>query len=187
MNVNIILEFIAALSAIFYVVLAAKQCYLCWPISILSTLIYMGLYFNVHLYLESILQIFYLILSIYGWIFWQKNETKFLVTKNSFGYNFLSIFTLLIVSLILSFIASNHSDISMPYLDAPIFIFSLYATFITAKKKLESWTYWIVIDLISGYVSFSKGLRVTSVLFFVYVVLAIFGFYEWRKSLKIVQ
>lgn len=179
---TLILETIAAISALLYVVLASKQSYFCWPVSILSTVIYTILYFNVQLYLESVLQLFYLYLGVYGWINWKKHTIDNKVWSDSLKNNILWILLLSILSIILAFLAEKYTNTSLPYFDAPVFVFSLYATYITVKKRLESWIFWIVIDLVSSYVYFIKELKVTSVLFFIYVVLAIYGYLEWKKA-----
>ena len=72
----------------------------------------------------------------------------------------------------------------MPIIDSFTTCFSIIATFLVVKKILENWIYWIIIDLVSIYIYFSRDLHLTSLLFLVYTVIAIIGYFNWKKKLQ---
>jgi len=179
---NLILEILAVLSALTYIILASKQNYFCWPMSLLSCIIYAWLCYGVQLYLESFLQTFYFIVALYGWYFWKIPANSLNVSYQSVNTNISVSIILLFAGLILGYFAHIYSSAALPYIDSVIFLFSIYATYITALKKIESWLYWIVINSISVFIYFSRGLYITSFLYLLYALLAVQGFMNWRKS-----
>jgi nicotinamide mononucleotide transporter len=87
--------------------------------------------------------------------------------------------------LLFGYIFDQYSNQANPYLDAFTTIFSLMATFMVAKKVLENWIYWIIIDAFSVYLFASRGLYMTSVLFILYTLIAIFGYFSWKKQFNL--
>ena len=85
---------------------------------------------------------------------------------------------------IITYIFSRYTTAALPFLDAPITVFSIYATFLTAQKKLESWMYWFFINAASIYLYFQRDLKTTALLFFLYCLMSVYGFYKWNKLYK---
>jgi nicotinamide mononucleotide transporter len=183
------IENLAVVLALLYVVGAAYGKNWCWLASIVSSALYFILCYQTHLFLESALQIFFIVMSILGWTMWNKknsnNEYNLKITTNSVLQNSKFISALALFSLLLGFIFSKYTAAALPFLDAPIAVFSIYATFLAAKKKLESWIYWFFINLASIYLYFQRDLKTTSILFCVYCLISVYGFYKWSKMYKI--
>jgi len=178
-------EWCAVILALTYLILAIKENIWCWPAAFFSTAIYAGLFFDVNLFMESFLNAYYLVMAIYGWTQW--NRTKNGHQDDSLSMVSWPIKTHLILILFLSLgvlliglLLSTYTTQDFAYLDSFTTIFALVATFMVTKKVLENWLYWIVIDLVSVYLFYSKGLMLTSVLFSVYIILAILGWYQWK-------
>jgi nicotinamide mononucleotide transporter len=140
------------------------------------------------LFLESGLQLFYVLIGIYGWYQWlhgsdEKKELpiiSFSIKKN------LYLFLIgCIVWIPLGFIAYQYSTQVMPYLDACITAFSLVATWMTAKKIVENWLYWIIIDALAIFLYAYRGFDLIALLYFIYTLLAIVGYFQWRKRMTI--
>ena len=186
-TVQFVLEIFAVVSALAYVLLASKQNFLCWPMSLLSCTIYAWLCYDVKLYLESFLQVFYFAFALYGWFKWYEKSEILKPSFQSFSKNIKVVFGLFLVGTAIGFFVSNFTDAALPFVDSLIFVYSIYATYITALKIIESWIYWIVIDLVSVFVYINRGLHVTSLLFLLYTILAFFGFFAWFKSWKLQQ
>lgn len=184
LSVNNILEIFAVASALGYVLLASKQHILCWPVSLLSCFIYAYLCYDSKLYMESALQIFYVFVSVYGWSQWKSNNKQLRVSLGSLRNNLLVIFLLGLLSLLIGYLVANYTSASLPYADTTVFVFSIYATFITAKKKLENWLYWIVIDAASVFIYINRELQLTAALFLLYTLLAANGYILWKKEWK---
>jgi len=179
------IENLAVALALLYVVGAAYNKIWCWFASILSSMLYFILCYQTQLFLESFLQLFFIAMSVVGSAMWNKknkhDNDNLNITKNSFLKNIKISSSLVFVSLFLGFIFSKYTKAALPYLDAPITVFSIYATFLTAQKKLESWIYWMFINLASIYLYFQRDLTTTSMLFVVYFLMSIYGLYKWNK------
>ncbi|MGB5920329.1 nicotinamide riboside transporter PnuC [Arcobacter sp.] len=179
-------EAIAMLLAVAYIVLAIKQSLWCWPAAFLSTLIYTILFFDVSLLMDSFLNAYYLIMAVYGWYSWKyggKNEEKQLeVITYGTVKNIKIILLLTVLSLGVGYIMANYTTASFAYMDSFTTVFALFATFMLAKKVLENWIYWIVIDAISIYIYIQKSLNLTALLFVIYTVLAFIAYKKWKEE-----
>lgn len=174
------------LLAVAYIVLAIKQSLWCWPAAFLSTLIYTILFFDVSLLMDSFLNAYYLIMAVYGWYSWKyggKAEEKELdVTTYGVVKNIKIILLLTVLSLGVGYIMANYTTASFAYMDSFTTVFALFATFMLARKVLENWVYWIVIDSISIYIYIQKGLNLTAILFVIYTVLAFVAYKKWKEE-----
>jgi len=177
------LEIVAVILALIYVYLAARQNIWCWPSALLSTAIYTYLFWEVTLPFHVVLNVYYMLMAIYGWRQWQGASSQALQVKSwSVQRHLLWIVLLVIGSLLLSTGASSVFDEQYLYLDAFITVFSVFTTVLVAHKVRENWLYWIVIDLVSAYLFFAKGLVLTSLLFMLYTFFAFYGYLQWGKN-----
>jgi nicotinamide mononucleotide transporter len=179
-----IIESAAVLFSIFYVILAAKQSIWCWTYAAISVILYIYICFTAELFAETILQIFYLFMAAYGYYNWRKLE-KISVNQWSVRRHLLLILFGAIFTFLMGFYFSTYTSAKMPIVDSFTTIFSIIATYLVTKKVLENWLYWIVIDVVSIYLYFGRDLHLTSLLFIVYTVIAIFGYFSWIKKVKI--
>ncbi len=176
-------ELIAVIAALFYVVLAAKENSWCWPAALISTIIYTVIFYDVYLWMDSLLQLYYIAMAIYGWYCWRQSSTKVNASQKIQSWPLLlhgkMIVLLLAISLILGWVMANYTPTDFPYLDSATTVFAVFATYLVAKKVLENWLYWIVIDAVSIYLYIEKELTPTAVLFVLYVIIAIYGYMQW--------
>ncbi|MER2491399.1 nicotinamide riboside transporter PnuC [Catenovulum sediminis] len=185
-----LLEVIAVLSSLIYVVLAAKGQLLCWPFAILASAIYCYIFFDVRLLMDSLLQVYYVLIAVYGWMNWQqhKNNNSALQIQSLPLRLFIVHGCILItLSLAIAFILASNTDASYPYLDTLTTVFSFYATYLIATRVLENWLYWIVIDAVSIYLYINKSLYLTAFLFVCYTLIAVYGYFSWRKQKTMIQ
>ena len=182
-NWNII-EIIAVTSSIIYVSLASRQSINCWIFAIISVSLYIYICFNAHLYLETGLQIFYLIMAVYGYLNWTKSSNNLSITNLSVGNHLLTIVLGTICTFLLGYFFTIYTSSQMPIIDSFTTVFSVIATYMLTKKVLENWLYWIVIDIVSIYLYFNRELHLTSLLFILYSIIAIFGYYSWLRHSK---
>ena len=178
-----LLEIFAVIFAITYLILAVRQNILCWYAAFFSTAIYTFLYWDVSLYMESILNIYYLLMAIYGWVNWnnKKNEIDLPVKEWSLNIHFISIFIILFFTLASGFLL-NNTEAARPYLDSFTTWGSVFTTYMVTQKILSNWLYWIVINSVGIFLNFEKELYLTALLLFSYQVISILGFIKWRKS-----
>ena len=178
------LELLAAVSAIFYLVLAAKENIWCWLFAFVSTALYAYVFFEYSLISESALSVFYLVMAVYGWYSWRcggaLNDTRpiiFLRIKTHLWIIFITALCVPLLGMLTEKLGADY-----PYLDAFTTCYAVVATFMLVYKVFENWYYWLVIDAVSIYLYWLKGLNVTVLLFALYIVLIFFGISNWRKS-----
>jgi len=194
-NLYSIIEWLAVLLNILYVILAARQKRFCWIVGGFASLISIFLFIHVKLYSEAVLYFIYVILSYYGWHSWQTVEEESdstvldLPEKESdiiewnWKEHLLVISIGIAVALIISFIF-KMTDASRPVFDAFTTSFSLIATYMTVKKVLSNWVYWILIDFATVFLYLSRALEVYAAQMFLFAILAAWGFITWLKAYK---
>ncbi len=179
-------EIVAVLAAIAYLGFAIRQKIVCWLFAALSTAIYIWLFIEAKLYMESVLNAFYLVMAGYGWTVWSSGGSDGQdrpVVKWSLNIHLVAIVTVVILSTVNGILLSAYSDAAFPYIDSLTTWFAIWATFLVARKVLENWWYWLVIDIASIFIYWSRDLQLTGLLFVVYVIMIPFGLISWSKSL----
>lgn len=184
------LEWIAVLLAITYLLLVIKENIWCWPAAFFSTAIYVYLFFNVNLYMESVLNFYYLIMAIYGWQQWNVGgrQSRSIPEKQIISWSlkkhFLLVTTTAMIVWISSWLLAEHTHQDFPLVDSFTTWFAVLATYMVTQKVIENWLYWVIIDMVSIYLYLSKDFALTAVLFFVYIIFAIVGWFSWKKRLR---
>lgn len=181
------LEVIAVVSSLIYVILAAKKNIWCWPAAFISTVAYTVVFYKFYLWMDSLLQVYYMGMAFYGWYCWNKttddsNENNIQLKTYGVKTHLVSIVLLSAVSLVIGFIMDKYTPTDFPYIDSATTVFAVFSTVLVAQKIVENWLYWIVIDFISIYLYVEKGLMPTAFLFGVFIIIAIYGYYMWRKE-----
>lgn len=179
-----IIEGVGAALAIAYLLLALKQNKLCWFAWIASSILYLYVMYQAGLYMESLLQVFYLCMGFYGLSQWSKtinNNQNTYVDLWSTGNHIFAISLVIVLSFFSGILLSNFSNAALPFIDAFTTWGAIVASYMVAKKILENWIYWFVIDFISVFIFASRGLYFTSALFVTYLVIIYFGYKSWSK------
>ncbi|NVK52522.1 MAG: nicotinamide mononucleotide transporter [Flavobacteriaceae bacterium] len=212
-NLDIFLEAIAAFFGILSVWYAKKEKIAVYPTGIISTLIYIYICFRFVLYGDMIVNTYYTLMSIYGWYMWtriddKKQHIEITRTTNSdklktFGiFAFTSIFVIIVyryynvmpnefgfyesISFAIEHLTSGNLEQfrkATPYLDTFTTGIFFAAMWLMANKKVEHWSFWIMGNIVSIPLYFVKGLGFTGIQYSIFLILAIYGLKEWRKSL----
>ncbi|MDT0604088.1 nicotinamide riboside transporter PnuC [Thalassotalea castellviae] len=181
-------ELIAVASALIYVVLAAKENIWCWPAALISTVIYTVIFYDVYLWMESLLQVYYFAMAIYGWYCWyyiNKRPQKTLYIQSwSLSFHVKAILLLSIISMVVGLLMATNTPTHYPYLDSATTVFSVFTTYLVAQKVLENWLYWIVINAVSVYLYLAKDLEPTAALLVLYFFMALYGYFQWSTKFK---
>lgn len=183
-------ELLGAVLGILYIRFSIKQNILTWPTGLLTSLLYVFVFYKSGLYAAMSLQVYYVVISFYGWYFWLKGEKKhdksFVSVRVTPGkiWTKITVATIIIYVAIL-FVLIRYSDSEVPFLDSLTTTFSIIATWMLAKKYIENWLIWIFVDAVSTGLYMYKNLWPTVILFFVYTIMAITGYFEWKKNLRI--
>jgi nicotinamide mononucleotide transporter len=181
-------EFWAVITSIAYAWLASRNNIWCWLFGIISPVLTMyALYFYFNLYAEVILQVYYIGMAIYGFYSWKyggvKHSEKPIETWPA-KRHLIVIFTGLILTFILGYFLKNYTAAASTYLDSFTTVFAILATYMTAKRILENWIYWIIIDTVSIFLYAGRGGYFFALLFVAYTLIAMYGLYHWRKQIK---
>jgi len=180
-------EALAVVLAITYLVLAIRQNIWCWAAAAVSTLIYLFIMFEARLYMESLLQLFYLAMAAYGWHQWRKRGDKgevLPVRTWPISYHLFAIGSVFILVFVSGHLLSEYSDAALPHVDSFTTWGAVIATYMVARKILENWVYWFVIDAVSVGLYLNRGLLLTALLFVFYLVLIVLGYRSWRASMQ---
>ena len=183
------IEIFGMLSALLYLYFSIKQNIFLWPLGIITSALYIYVFFVSKFYADMGLQVYYLVISIYGWYYWiygKKKETgKLPVTVLNFKLWVLSLIAIAVLFLFIVFILKKFTDSELPYWDSFTTSASIVATWMLAKKKIDNWLLWIVVDSVSAGLYWHKELYVTFVLFIVYTTMAVVGYIQWRKTMSV--
>jgi len=180
------LEIAAVLLAFFAVILQWREHQSTWYLVLLSSLLYIKIFYDVGLIWDATLQLFFIALAVRGIFSWRKELA--LTTPRSRSVQFhgsiLLLAALPTVCLALFSIYFRHMPSITATADSAIFVGSLLAVWLTERKIIECWWYWIVIDCTAAALYLSRDLLLTSILYAVYVPLAFFGLQAWRTRAK---
>lgn len=179
-----ILEVIAVCFSIASVLLANKNSVYLYPTGIISTGLYIYIMTSVGLYAETLLNGYYLVMSIYGWVRWAKNKEDMNATAISYNDRKDWIISLLIVMLgfaVLYGTLSKFTDSTVPVADAVVSAFAWAGMWLLAKHKIENWVFLNVSNIIAIPLLLYKGLPLTALLTVVLFTVAVFGYFRWKK------
>ena len=183
------LEYLAVFAGIASVWFSRIENILVYPVGLINTIIYIWLSFKYHLLGEATVNFYYTIMSIYGWILWtkrnQQHQHVVVITSSStkewrnqllfFAFFYISIF------IALTYLKKGFAPGAIPWADALASATAFTGMWLMARKKVESWYWWIATNIASIPLYFVKGLVFTSVFYFILFIMAIFGLYEWKK------
>lgn len=182
-----ILEWAIFVAALGYVVLATLENKWCWIFGIASSAMLVYLCFTGHLFLESGLNVFYVLIGFYGWYQWlygSNEKSELTITSFSLKNNIVLILIGLAFWFPLGFIAHRYSTQALPYLDAFITAFSIIATWMQAKKIIENWLFWILLNGLGVLLYSYREFYLIALLSIIYTLLSVSGYFSWRKRIQ---
>lgn len=176
------LEWFAVATALIYVYLATKGSYYCFIFGLISSAIFVWICYKSKLYFDMSINIYYVVISVVGWVKWKSAEVNFTVKRMAAGK--LMVLTLLsaILTLLFGYIFTKYSDASLPYIDAFTTVFAVLATWMLVQKFLENWLLWIIVDAVSIGMYYYKEHLPISLLFLIYTLISVYGYFNWRKK-----
>ena len=181
-----IIEVVGALTGVLAVWLTTRQKIWCWPIGIVSVLLYVVVFSEARLYATMGLQVVYVGLAAYGWYAWAKGgrgDGPLRVSRASRLTLAVALGVGLAAALVLGTWLGRQTDESLPFTDAAVTSFSLIAQWMQTRKLIENWWLWLAVDIVYVGMNLSQGLMPTAGLYFVYTALAVAGLLQWRRSM----
>jgi nicotinamide mononucleotide transporter len=181
------LEFIAFVCGIASVLFAKKENILVYPIGLVSTIITVYLLFQAKYFADMAINFYYSIMSVYGWLLWNKTSSKpeLKISRTTKSEKFIGI-GLFFITMIFTYSIYHFFDYKLEipnYIDILTSGIFFTAMWFMAKKKIENWTLWIIGDLIVVPLYAYRGLGMLAVQYFIFTLLALLAYNQWRKSL----
>lgn len=181
------LEFVAVFFGLLSVWFARNENLLVYPTGLINVGLYVYICLVAKLYADMGINVFYFVMSIYGWYNWgRKDENKkhIPITYCDVKQHILSFLLFAFSFVFLFYLLKNYTDSTVPLLDSLTTAIFIVGMWLQTLKKIENWIYWIVGDILVIPLFFYKNLALTSVQFLVFLVIAISGYFEWRKKIK---
>ena len=181
------LEAVGFVLGVAYLILAIRESIWCWPAAFISSSIFAGLFAVSRIYMDSGLQIFYAGMAVYGWWVWRSSGPRaevLHVSRWPLQRHVLACTLILVTSLASGWLLATYTNAAYPYVDSLTTFASFWATFLVARKILENWYYWFVIDAVSIAIYLERGLEFAALLFAVYLVMIPFGLIAWSRSMN---
>jgi nicotinamide mononucleotide transporter len=180
-------EWIAVLFALGYVLLAVRQHAWCWLLAAASSALYIWVFARGALYMQAVLQVFYIVMAVYGWYAWRRrsgpaDEPVLAVHRWTTGQHLGALAIVIVATLGNGYWLAENSDAVAPYVDSLVTWGSVVATWMMARKVLENWLYWVLFDALAALLYWQQGLQATALLFVLYVGIAVHGYLTWRRS-----
>jgi nicotinamide mononucleotide transporter len=175
------------------VLLASRAKILTWGTGIVNEFFFFILFFQLQLYADMFLQIYFFIVSLYGWYSWKSKRAFTKVSETNFQTKIFIVASIIIGTFISGFLLSKihlylpeyfKIKAAYPFVDSFVMVSSIVATLMLAKKKIENWYLWILIDLVCVFLYFEKGVYILSIEYFIFLLLAAYGLYNWKKQLN---
>jgi len=184
------LEIIAVIVNVLGVWLTARRIRWCWPVSVVAVLLYAWIFYDAKLYSDMLLQVLFAFLQGYGWWRWSTgglDHGKVHVGQLALGEAALSLIFGALGALLLGSLMATYTDAAVPWLDASLTAFSLVASVWAARKYVASWWLWIVLDVVYVGMYLFKDLHLTAGLYAGFILLALYGWREWRRDFRVQQ
>lgn len=178
------LEISANILNLLGVYLAAKNNSWTWPVGIVGCGLYGFMFFDVKLYADVTLQVFYVMTSFYGWHLWKRggqNDQELPITRVGHLAFFKMSFVAVAVTYLYGTLLSKTTDASYPFIDSLILSFSVVGQLLMMKKKMECWPVWILVNTLSIPLFISKGLYLTAGVYAIFWVNGVWGHFQWKN------
>jgi len=182
-------EIAGVLFSLLYLFLSIRQNILLWPVGIISSVLYVVVFYMSAFYADMSLNVYYFFISFYGWVNWsrKKNDEDSGLKVSQAGNRLWLILASITLLLFIGggYILKEYTDSPVPYWDAFTTALSITATWMLTRKIIEHWILWVVVDLVSMALYIYRGLYPTAFLFLVYTIMAFIGYLEWKKEMEL--
>lgn len=178
------LEIIAALLGLANVALVVRRSVWNYPFGIAMVILYAAIFHEARLYSDALLQIFFLVINVYGWASWRRVQQRDAVPVRWLGLrgNAAVFVATALVWLVWSNVMHHYTDAAAPFVDGAVACLSVTGQILMVRRYVENWLYWIVVNVVAVGLFWWRGLPITAGLYLVFLVLAVFGFLRWRRA-----
>ncbi len=179
-------EVLAVITGIISVYLSTRENIWSWPTALVNVALYFVVFYETKLYADMGLQVVYFALSLYGWYEWLyggENRTELRVSRTSQALGVRLAIIGIACAVVLGTLLARFTDAALPYIDSATTSTSLVAQWMMTRKILENWAVWAAVDVVYIAMFIFKRLYLTAGLYTVFLVLAVMGYVQWKRSL----
>lgn len=187
-----ILEIIGTIVGLLYIWLEYRASIYLWIASVIMPAIYIFVYYEAGLYADTGINVYFLLASVYGWVVWMKGKSHPEDEKTELPITHMPLSRILPLSLVLllaffgiAWILIEYTDSNVPWLDSFTTALSIVAMWMLARKFLEQWIAWIIVDIVCCGLYIYKDLYFTAGLYGLYTVIAVFGYFKWKRMMNL--
>lgn len=190
-----LIEIFGTITGLITVWLAARNNIITWPFGLVNVSTFFIIFWQVNLYADMFLQVYFFSMSVYGWIFWyrQKNIIK-KISIISNHQRFYTVLLMILTTILLGYMISNihiwlpqifNKPAAYPYFDAYTTVLSIIATIWMARRIIESWVLWILVDVVAIALYFLKGIKLVSLEYVIFLIMSVYGLIAWVREYQI--
>lgn len=190
---ELFIEILGTIVGLAYIWLEYRASIYLWITGIIMPAIYLFIYYNAGLYADFGINIYYLAIALYGWIAWKtgfsitgrhKESKELTISRMSKEGLYKAIAIYIAAQLMIAWILSSYTDSNVVWADSFTTALSIVGMWMLARKYLEQWWIWIVVDIASSGLYIYKELYFTAVLYMLYAIIAIFGYFKWKRMMQ---
>ncbi len=179
-------EAAGAVLGVAYVVLVIRQRRACWLAAFASTALYLVVFWDARLYMQAALQGYYLVVAVYGWVAWRAGArgASLAVSRAPWRGQLVAALAVLLGSLASASLLARETGSAQPLLDSLTTWGSVYATWLVARKRIDNWPWWLLVDALIAVLCWRQQLFASMILYILYVGLVVVGWRSWHLDLK---
>lgn len=183
------IEILGVITSLIYLYFSVRQHIWLWPFGIISSALFIYIFYINRFYADMSLQGYYLLISIYGWYHWARGKRpedsdKLPVTRIRLSTALILFIIFILLWLLIAVLLIHLTDSDVPWGDAFTTAGSIVATWMLARKILEHWIIWVIVDAVSVGLYLYKDMYPTVILYFIFTVIAVIGFYKWKNNMR---
>ena len=182
---NVVVEPLAVVLALAYLLLAARESLWCWYCAFVSSALYMFIFWDARLLMEVALNGFYIVMAVLGWWRWRRGgaqRTSPPIVSLVWWQHVALLGAMLLLAALNGWVMQRYTDAAWPFVDSFITWGAVLNTVLVIRKVLENWLYWILLDGLAIVVYLDRELYLTALLFALYVVIVVFGYIRWLRQ-----
>ena len=187
---DLYIEIAGTVVGLVYLWLEYKASVYMWLAGIVMPAIYLYIYYNAGLYADFGINLYYLFIAVYGWLAWKNvfggkdEEEELPITHASRQEWFKAVLMYVVTQAVITWLLVNHTDSTVPVADSFTTALSIVGMWMLARKYIEQWWVWCVVDVASSALYVYKGLYFTAILYALYAIIAIFGYFKWKTLMR---
>jgi nicotinamide mononucleotide transporter len=181
-NVDLVVEIAVVSLNLLYLICIISSKRVGWLLGVAGSALFVYANIQQHLYMDVLLNLYYVGIGIYGWWAWGEQDSTLPISRMPIRLWLVLVAVAVGLIGLIGSLMQHYTDNTMPYIDALVTVLSFIATWMAARRYIDNWWVWILVDPIAAALYYAKGGMLYPILFVIYTLLAIYGYYLWQKE-----